>query len=105
MTFIRDLQQIKARYDEGDNVIDYIKSQENQLTNSSEAITISYDLQAGSYTEGDRKDPKIKQRYTQALAAVINPLGNYHSIMEAGVGEATTLANLIPKLSTPPPAF
>ena len=102
MSFIQDLQKIKEMYDRGENVIDYIKGKENQIENSTEAITISYDLQAGSYTEGDKKNPEIKQQYTQALAKVINLLGDYSSIMEAGVGEATTLANLIPKLTINP---
>lgn len=103
MSFINDLQKIKELYEQGENIIDYLKSRENQLKNSTEAITISYDLQAGSYTEGDKANPETRQRYTQAIAQVIKQLGEYHSVLEAGVGEATTLANLIPKLSPPPP--
>lgn len=102
MSFIQDLQKIKALYERGENIIDYIKNQENHLINSTEAITISYDLQAGSYTTGDRANPEIKQQYTEALANVINSLGSFNSILEAGVGEATTLANLIPKLFNSP---
>ena len=102
MNFIKDLQKIKELYNKGENIIDYIKTQENQLENSTESIMISYDLQAGSYVKNTRKHPEIKENYTKAIAKVIEKLGHFDSVLEAGVGEATGLANLIPKLTIAP---
>lgn len=102
MSFIKDLQKIKELYNRGENIIDYIKGQENQLENSTESIMISYDLQAGSYVRNTKKHPEIKENYTKAIVKVIEKLGYFDSILEAGVGEATGLANLIPKLAVSP---
>ncbi len=100
MRFLEDLQKLKQLLEEGKNVIDYLNVQSNEKANSTEAIMISYDLQAGSYVSNDKKSPEKKENYTNALAEVIQKLDHRdaHTILEVGVGEATTLANLIPKL-------
>jgi hypothetical protein len=56
------------------------------------ATLIAYDLQAGSYVEGARKDPEAKLRWCQQLADLIDPfLPPGGSLLEVGVGEATTM--------------
>jgi len=96
------LAEIKKHFDKGGNVIQYIRQLENRNTNSPEAIQISYDMQAGSYIEFIRNKPEINDTYTTCLAEILDKLGTSGSLLEAGVGEATTLANTIGKLKNKP---
>jgi ubiquinone/menaquinone biosynthesis C-methylase UbiE len=73
------------------------------MKNTDEMVKISYDFQSGSYIQSVKENPKFNKKYTEAIAKVINSLDtDFNSILEAGVGEATTLANLIPKLKDYP---
>jgi ubiquinone/menaquinone biosynthesis C-methylase UbiE len=59
---------------------------------------IAYDIQAsddkGSYAENFKKNPTTKMKMVLELVDTINSLGEYETLMEVGVGEATTLAPL-----------
>lgn len=94
------LDRIKQIYAKNENVIKYLKQLDNRSSNTTEDILISYDFQAGSYTDAYRSNPDLKNTYSQYLAEVIDQLGDNRSIMEAGVGEATTLGNIVSYLST-----
>lgn len=97
------LSEIKKIYQKGDNIVHYLNNITKSTTNSTEAIMISYDFQSGSYIEFIKKSPEFIEKYTQAMADVINNLGDEcQSVLEVGVGEATTLAHLIPKLTFKP---
>lgn len=96
------MDRIKQIYTNNENIIKYLKQLDNRSANTTEDILISYDFQAGSYTEAYRSNPELKNTYCQYLAEVIDQLGDYRSIMEAGVGEATTLGNLISSLTVKP---
>lgn len=102
MNILSQLNKIKALYKNGTNILDYFKNQSKELDNSTEAILISYDFQAGSYTEYAKEKFEYLKNYTNAIAGVIQNLGNFSSIMEVGVGEATTLANVIIKFDQNP---
>ena len=104
MNLLKELAKIKDIYKEGKNIIAYIKNRTDSENNSLESIMISYDFQAGSYIDYCNNHPEYIDKYTQALANVINGLGTHDSILEAGVGEATTLANTILKLNSLPPS-
>ncbi len=93
------LNRIKEIYDNNENVIDYLKKVDNSKENSLEDILISYDFQAGAYTRGYKNNPENKDLYCGYLAEVINDLSEYNSILEVGVGEATTLAVTLSKLN------
>jgi len=99
------LGEVKNHYDKGGNVIQYIRELENTSSNSVDAIQISYDMQAGSYVDSFKKNPEANRKYTTALASLLDTLDTSGNIMEAGVGEATTLANVIEKLKVKPSAF
>ncbi|MGB3589811.1 MAG: methyltransferase domain-containing protein [Tunicatimonas sp.] len=101
MNDLNNLKKIREMYETGVNLIEYFKNQGYQGDKLTEAVMISYDIQAGTYTQNDRKKPEVRNKYTDALANVLNQLGNFHSIIEAGVGEATTLTKLLPKLKQP----
>ncbi len=99
MNYLKNLKEIKQKYLDGANLIEYLKKTGHYQEGFSEAIMISYDIQSGSYTEGDMKRPEVRDHYTNALAKVINQLSPFESIMEAGVGEATTISKLLGKLA------
>lgn len=102
MEKFKQLARIKEIYANGENIIKYLKSINNDELNTIEDILISYDFQSGSYIKGFSNNPEFKDKYCTSLARIIDNLGNFDSIVEVGVGEATTLNNLIRKLTKIP---
>ncbi len=99
----KSLNAIKKIYQKEENIIQYLKDSNKSKKNTREMIMISYDFQSGSYIKAVRKKPEFHEKYTRAISKVINELGvKYNSILEAGVGDGTTLAHLIPKLKITP---
>jgi ubiquinone/menaquinone biosynthesis C-methylase UbiE/uncharacterized protein YbaR (Trm112 family) len=96
------LGTIKKIYKKGGNIIEYLKG--NKIAkNTNEMIIISYDFQSGSYIKNIAKNPNFNKKRVRAIAKIINGLGiKYNTILEVGVGEATTLANIIPELEITP---
>jgi SAM-dependent methyltransferase len=85
------LLDLKAAYARNENITRMLRSPGN-ATNDQSAILIAYDLQAGSYVAA-LSDPDHATRvrsYANAIADVLEPL-QPRSILEPGVGEATTL--------------
>lgn len=72
---INILARIKDLYDNGENIIQYLKSLENTDSNSIEDILISYDFQAGSYTRIANEKCSIRELYYDSIAKVLNKLG------------------------------
>lgn len=99
---MKNLSKIKEIYHKGGNIIKYLKNLKSSSENDVLDILISYDFQAGSYIEIANNNPEYIENYTTALSAYINNLGNFESIIEVGVGEATTLIPVINKLHTRP---
>ncbi|HYK74004.1 MAG TPA: hypothetical protein VEV44_12910, partial [Pseudoneobacillus sp.] len=62
------LNKIKEIYTNNDNIIAYLKLENNQEKNSLEDILISYDFQAGTYFKAYKKDPRLKNEYCYYLA-------------------------------------
>lgn len=90
-------------YEKGKNLIQYLKGGDISKKTTDEMVMVSYDLQNGSYIQNVKNSPEFNEKYTRAIAKIINELDiKYDSILEVGVGEATTLANLIPKLKIEP---
>lgn len=106
MNKLKILERIRNLYEkENINIIDYLKSLDSHTLNSVEDIMISYDFQAGTYTENYFADPALRQRrdkLTARIAKTIDSLPCGHqSIFEAGVGEATGFAPLMQYLEKP----
>ncbi len=99
---LKDLKKLKQLHCDNVNIIDYIKNETNAGKNTSEMIRISYDLQAGNYIKKASKNPEWENEYSNAYAKVLNQLGGYDSILEVGVGEATTLYNILSRISNVP---
>jgi len=102
MEKFKQLQKIKELYSKGENIIQYLKRIGNNEKNTIEDILISYDFQSGSYIQGFSKNKEYLEKYCSALAKLINEIDNVQSIIEVGVGEATTLNMLIKYLKNKP---
>lgn len=97
------VSQLKELYSQGVNISEYLRDARGIEQNTPETIEISYDLQAGSYTAA-MKNPEYaarKRDYFTHLADIILSLCRPGSILEAGVGEATTLRGLLERLGYP----
>jgi ubiquinone/menaquinone biosynthesis C-methylase UbiE len=97
-----EIKKIKELFDSGANVMEYFRTMNRSRNNSIEAIKVSYDLQAGSYIEVYKSNREFNGLYTGTLAKLIDGLGQQNSILEAGVGEATTLANVVENMTYKP---
>ena len=66
---------------------------------------ISYDFQAGSYIQKFSQRQKLNRNYCKALAMLIDNIEGVESLVEVGVGEATTLTTVIKNLGNKPSAI
>ena len=98
-----DAREIRALYERGENVMAQLRSREGVRENSPTTILYSYDAQAGSYVElmADPAYAEMKFRSGRRLAAVLDKL-KPDSILDAGIGEATTLRPVLGAMATPP---
>ncbi|MCL2199797.1 MAG: class I SAM-dependent methyltransferase [Defluviitaleaceae bacterium] len=94
------LNKVGEIYAQGGNIIQYVNDFEKNENNSTEAILISYDYQAGVYVYSYKTWPEMYIKYADLLVDEIKPLGGT-SILEAGVGEATTFKHVISNLDIP----
>lgn len=87
-------RELKEAYDRGENIAKLLKRIGSRETNSEEIIEVAYDLQAGSYIEALQSPEMLshKKCYGKAVAEEILNLTSPSSLMEAGVGEGTTLS-------------
>jgi ubiquinone/menaquinone biosynthesis C-methylase UbiE/uncharacterized protein YbaR (Trm112 family) len=102
MEKLKYIEKIKNIYSAGGNIIKYLKSVSSSDFNSVEDILISYDLQAGNYIKGFSRNQEFKHHFCNALATEIESFGSYSSIMEAGIGEGTTIGVLLKHLNKLP---
>ena len=102
MEKFKQLKKIREIYSNGENMIKYLKSIGQNKSNSIEDILISYDFQSGSYIKGFSTNYEYKKNYCGALSEIIDNCGKFNSIIEVGVGEATTLTCLLNQLKDKP---
>jgi ubiquinone/menaquinone biosynthesis C-methylase UbiE/uncharacterized protein YbaR (Trm112 family) len=97
------MKKLREQYRDGGNILQFLRDREATTVNSLEAVLASYDLQAGSYVEAMRKGAHraVRTRYAAAIARLLDTLAA-RSILEAGVGEATTLAHVVASLQRKP---
>jgi SAM-dependent methyltransferase len=98
-----DVRELLALYRQGKNITDHLRSLEGSSENSENAILYAYDVQAGSYIRA-LDDPAYaagKRAAAARIAEVLAPL-RFTSMLDAGTGEATTLAELLPRLERAP---
>jgi len=95
-------QKLKILFDQGENISAILRKEIGVDKNTREIIEIAYDLQSGSYVSA-MNDPSMrahKNEYTQEITKVIRAYCDPKSILEAGVGEATTFAGVIGALNS-----
>lgn len=102
MDAFKHLQALKTHYANGGNLMQYLRDLDQRSTNTVEDILISYDFQAGSYVKGYCENRVQRDQYCGQLAGILTGLGPFNSLLEAGVGEATTLANVLRQLPQRP---
>lgn len=101
------LQQLvvgmRQAYARGDNAMAYARAAAGSPTNATIATLIAYDLQAGSYNAQVRRDPATNRRWCEQFAGILAPLLQAgDTVLEAGCGEATTLAGMLAALPVRP---
>lgn len=89
--------QLKRMYENGENISAFLRKEAGLSANNDEIIEIAYDLQSGSYIKAIETTDIGRQRkkYAEEIAREIRSLTNPESILEAGVGEAITLAEVL----------
>ena len=99
-----DAAEIGALFKRGENIMQWICSREGSADNTPTAIAYSYDAQAGSYVAAlkDALVTDLKQKMGRRLAALFDTLAPL-SLLEAGVGEATSLAPILSAMTARPP--
>jgi ubiquinone/menaquinone biosynthesis C-methylase UbiE len=90
-------RELNKLYGQGKNISALLRKDLDVKHNTQEIIEISYDMQTGSYIEGMKNEAmaKHKAEYSEEIAKVILSLCNPQSVLEAGVGEATTLSGVL----------
>ncbi len=101
---LRDLVSgMRQAYARGENAMEFARARLGRKDNHGLATLIAYDLQAGEYVRHAMKDPDAKRRWCAQLATLISPLlPGGGTVMEAGCGEATTLAGVLTTLPKKP---
>lgn len=93
-------KMLKKSYEQGENISALLRNELGVTKNTKEIIEITYDLQTGSYIDAMKNDEMAKHKglYSSKIAQVILSLCKPKSILEAGVGEATTLSGVLSNL-------
>ena len=93
-------RQLKELYAQGQNISAFLRYEMGLEHNTREIIEVSYDLQTGTYIAAMENEgmAKHKEAYSSEIASRILSLCKPRSILEAGVGEATTLSGVLEKL-------
>jgi len=100
---VYDVREICTLFDRGENVIEWINSREGAQHNSATAILYAYDAQAGSYVKL-LEDPgirELKDKLGRHLATIMDGFAP-DSMLEAGIGEATSLVPILRHLKMKP---
>ena len=99
-----DFESIFDWYKAGGNIIQMLTKQYSNLLSQDEIIQISYDIQAGTYTQKALANPEFERGRGAAYAGIINGLDGIDSVVEIGVGEATSLTAVVSQLNNVPKA-
>jgi len=94
-------RQLKSMYEQGKNISALLREEEGLQHNTERIIEIAYDLQTGSHIAAleNVKMAEHQKNYTAEIAKTIRSVCNPLSILEAGIGEATTLSGVLQHLN------
>ena len=89
-------------FERGENAMAWARENVTNGMNTHVSTLIAYDLQSGSYVSYAQKNPKWIKQWTGQLANLIQPyIESGDTVLEVGVGEATTLAGVIKLIGYP----
>ncbi len=97
-----NLQRIRREYENGVNIIQLLQSEYGNALSKEDYIKVSYDLQAGTYTQIFDEKSQRKIDYCEELVAKLDKLGPIDSFLLVGVGEAITLGNVVSRMKNKP---
>ncbi len=94
-------QELRKVYSRGGNISEHLERRLRIERSDESVIELSYDIQAGSYTRA-MEDPRYrseKEGYCRYVSDLIRSLGKSRTVLEAGVGEATTFSGVARSLA------
>ncbi|HUH59500.1 MAG TPA: class I SAM-dependent methyltransferase [Candidimonas sp.] len=98
-----DILSAKRTFAEGGNITELLRSQKNMSKNTPEIIEIAYDLQAGTYIEQVKSNPRQASLYSGELAQILaKHVVQTDSLLDIGTGELTTLSLLVQAIEIKP---
>jgi SAM-dependent methyltransferase len=96
-------EKLQSAYNNGENITALLREQKHIQSNTAEIIETAYDLQTGSYVDDllrlEQYQHKIE--YGGVISSLIQEHTQPRSVLEAGVGEGTTLAFVLDALKLP----
>jgi len=96
----RVISGMRSAYMRGDNAMAWARANTNEIGNTVVSTLVAYDLQAGSYVANARANPSFVNTWCKQLASLIKPhVEAGDSVLEVGMGEATTLAGVVKSLN------
>lgn len=97
----RVISGMRGAYMRGNNAMAWARANTNEIGNSVVSTLVAYDLQAGSYVANARANPSFVNTWCRQLASLIRPhVDAGDTVLEVGVGEATTLAGVVKLLNS-----
>ena len=91
-------RQLRELYEHGANISQTLR--ELGVPAGERIIEAAYDLQSGSYVDAMNDPSSVAQKraYSEEFAGVVAGLGQFGSLLKAGVSEAITLAGLLEQM-------
>lgn len=98
---MRTIKELKKLYLDGINITNTMRKERNIDFNTSEIIEIAYDIQSGEYQKKWDKEQlkEFYNKFTKEIADIILSICKPTSILEAGIGEATTFVKVLKHLN------
>lgn len=95
-------RELKRLLEQGVNISAHLRHELGTEANTERIIELAYDLQTGRYIDllADPEMARRREDYGREIAATVRSLCEPASILEAGVGEATTMAHVIGHLGS-----
>jgi ubiquinone/menaquinone biosynthesis C-methylase UbiE/uncharacterized protein YbaR (Trm112 family) len=98
---MRTIKELKKLYLDGINITNTMRDDRKINYNTPEIIEVAYDLQSGEYQKKWNKKEleELYSKFTKEIAETILSICKPNSILEAGVGEATTFVKVLKYLN------
>ena len=97
----RTIKELEKEFLSGKNISQLMREERNIDFNTSEIIEVCYELQTGEYQKkwANEELSSFYERFTKEIADIILNFNIPKSILEAGIGEATTFVKVLKHLN------